>query len=253
MSHPLVIVENAVRYFMSQWLNGQQPYLNIKTHINGEIYVRSEVRCAGAKAHSQASLSQRKSGHYSRQRRRSRRSKKADHSVVPPACRDLAENPSTIQETVQDETLHNVGQITLHEDTNHLSKLSLKPVTSNLVKPNLTVCVQDPSSFTPEKPKLSSIRLDPISIPPSKSRLSNLSIQSVQNTSIPPKAVFHPAIIRASLSMFKKKPDSLTLEEVDKFNMFIKWKLQNGEPIEVDILYNPAGGNQNCLHCDRPT
>ena len=77
MSHPLVIVENAVRYFMSQWLNGQQPYLNIKTHINGEIYVRSEVRCAGAKAHSQASLSQRKSGHYSRQRRRSRRSKTA--------------------------------------------------------------------------------------------------------------------------------------------------------------------------------
>ena len=42
----------------------------------------------------------------------------------------------------------------------------------------------------------------------------------------------------ASLSMFKKKSDSLLLEEVNKFNMFIKWKLLNGEPIEEDILYN---------------
>ena len=91
------------------------------------------------------------------------------------------------------------------------------------------------------------------SIPSSKPQLSNLSVQSVQKTSIPPKAIFHPPIIRASLSTFKKKPDSLTAEEVNKFNLFIKWKFEYGEPIEEDIIYNPAGGNKNCLHYDLPT
>ena len=256
MSHPLVIVEHAVRYFMSQWLDGLQPSLNIQTHTNGEIHVRSEVNCAGVKSQSRAYL-QRKSGKYSRQRRRSRRIKTADHSAVQPACGHLEVTPLNIQETVEDDTLSDVGQIMMLKDTHHLSQLSLTPDTEptnpDLLKPELTVCVQHSSSFTPEKPQLSIIKLDQISIPPSKSRLSNLSIQSVQTTSIPPKAVFHPAIIRASLSMFQKKPDSLTPEEVNKFKLFIKWKLQNGEPIEEDILYNPAGGNQNCLHCDRPT
>ena len=123
----------------------------------------------------------------------------------------------------------------------------------NRAKSTLTVCIQDSWSHNPEKPKLTTTKLEPLSIPSSKARLSNLSIQPVQNTTIPPKTVYHPAIIRASLSMFKKKPDSLTAEEVNKFNLFLKWKLDNGEPVEEDILYNPAGGNTNCLHLDRPT
>ena len=53
--------------------------------------------------------------------------------------------------------------------------------------------------------------------------------------------------------MFRKKPDCLTAEEVDKFNSYINWKSQSGEPIEEDIIYNPAEGNKNCLHCDMPT
>ena len=119
--------------------------------------------------------------------------------------------------------------------------------------PSLTLCTNDSTSYVPDKPTLSIVNLESISIPPLRPRLSNLSIQSVQQTSIPPKHVYHPAIIRASLSMFRKKPDCLTAEEVDKFNSFINWKLKSGEPIEEDILYNPAGGNQNCLHCDLPT
>ena len=119
--------------------------------------------------------------------------------------------------------------------------------------PSLTLCTNDSTSYVPDKPTLSIVNLESISIPPLRPRLSNLSIQSVQQTSIPPKHVYHPAIIRASLSMFWKKPDCLTAEEVDKFNSFINWKLKSGEPIEEDILYNPAGGNQNCLHCDLTT
>ena len=80
-----------------------------------------------------------------------------------------------------------------------------------------------------------------------------LSVMSIQSTSIPPKPVYHPAIIRACLSMFDKKPDSLNTEETEKFLLYRNWKSQMGEPIEQEILYNPAGGNKNCLHCELPT
>ena len=150
MSHPLVIVEHAVRYFMSQWLDGLQPSLNINTHMNGEIHLRSEVNCAGVKSQLRAYLSKRKSGQYSRQRRRSRRIKTADQSVVKPASGQLEVTPLIIQETVEDDTLSDVGQIMMHgrslihEDTHHPSQLTLtldtEPANPDFVKPELTVC-----------------------------------------------------------------------------------------------------------------
>ena len=92
------------------------------------------------------------------------------------------------------------------------------------------------------KLKVSSLKLCP-----------KLVIQQVQTTSIPPKPMYHPAIIRACLSMFGKKPDALDPEETAKFVNYQTWKLQKGEPIEQEMLYNPAGGNQPCLHCNLPT
>ena len=53
--------------------------------------------------------------------------------------------------------------------------------------------------------------------------------------------------------MFSKKPQDLDAEEVQKFNAYRNWKQQNGETVETDILYNRAGGNENCLHCELPT
>ena len=80
-----------------------------------------------------------------------------------------------------------------------------------------------------------------------------LSICQVQTTSIPPKPVYHPAIIRACLSMFGKKPSELNNEEIGKFNEYRAWKKIKGEEIETDVLYNPASGNEPCLHCGHPT
>ena len=65
-----------------------------------------------------------------------------------------------------------------------------------------------------------------------------LVIQKVQTTSIPPKPVYHPGIIRACLSMFGKKPAELDSEETTKFMTYRNWKLHKGEPIEQEMLYD---------------
>ena len=107
-------------------------------------------------------------------------------------------------------------------------------------------------SYNQEPVSLSISGTTPINIEPASKR-NKLVIQQVQTTSIPPKPVYHPAIIRACLSMFGKKPAELDSEETARFMNYRNWKLHKGEPIEQEILYNPAGGNQPCLHCNLPT
>ena len=106
--------------------------------------------------------------------------------------------------------------------------------------------------YSKEPGSLSISRTTQINIEPNPKR-NKFVIQQVQITSIPPKPVYHPAIIRASLSMFGKKPAELNAEETAKFMAYRNWKLQKGEPIEQEMLYNPASGNQPCLHCNLPT
>ena len=104
-------------------------------------------------------------------------------------------------------------------------------------------------------PKMPSLTIAPpssISIKPEPKK-NRMTMTNVQSTSISPKTVYHPAIIRASLSMFLKKPGDLDPEENDKFLLYRNWKFQKGEQVEEDILYNTAGGNTNFLHCDLPT
>ena len=99
MAHPLVTVEHAVRYFITQWLNGQQPSLILKTHTNGEIFVRFEVKCAGVSVKNQerASLHHRKSGQFSRLRRRDRRSKSTNNSEIPATSLNLEDKTSKLK------------------------------------------------------------------------------------------------------------------------------------------------------------
>ena len=80
-----------------------------------------------------------------------------------------------------------------------------------------------------------------------------LSIDKAESTDIPPRRIYHPAVIRACLSMFRKKPGELNDEEIQKFNLYRAWKRENGEEIESDMVYNPASGNQPCLHCGHLT
>ena len=67
-------------------------------------------------------------------------------------------------------------------------------------------------SYNQEPVSLSSSRTTPINIEPDSKR-NKLVIQQVQTTSIPPKPVYHPAIIRACLSMFGKNLLNLILKK----------------------------------------
>ena len=106
------------------------------------------------------------------------------------------------------------------------------------------------TSYKPSKPTLSIYTCEPISV----TRIpKQLATQCVETTTVPPRPVYHPAIIRACLSMLSKKPPDLDPDEIAEFNQYRAWKCDNGEQIETDIIYNPGSGNQPCLHCGLPT
>ena len=87
---------------------------------------------------------------------------------------------------------------------------------------------------------------------PAAPRKPTLSTVCVSNVSIPPKKIFHPAIINATKAIYGKHPSELTLEETEKFNWYLEHKRNCGEPVESDIIYLPST-MRNCLHCDLPT
>ena len=80
----------------------------------------------------------------------------------------------------------------------------------------------------------------------------NLTIMRPTLTSIPPRTIYHPAVINACLSMHGKHPSDLNHDEVAKFNLYIQWKRERGEPIETDVVHCPSG-IRDCLHCGHPT
>ena len=79
-----------------------------------------------------------------------------------------------------------------------------------------------------------------------------LSIEKLSNISIPPKTIYHPAIINATKSFYGKHPSELSSEECEKFNWYLEHKRNSGEPVESDIIYLPSS-MRNCLHCDLPS
>ena len=68
----------------------------------------------------------------------------------------------------------------------------------------------------------------------------NLTISTNASISIPPRPVYHPAIINASQSFYMKHPSELTEEEIANFNVYLKWKQDAGEPVETDLIYLPS-------------
>ena len=82
--------------------------------------------------------------------------------------------------------------------------------------------------------------------------VKNFSIQKVQSTSIPPRGIYHPAIINACIAITGKHPSQLTAEEALKFNTYKEYKIQQGDPIEGSIIYLPSG-MKNCLQCGELT
>ena len=83
---------------------------------------------------------------------------------------------------------------------------------------------------------------------PLQSRKPILSTRQLTNISIPPKTIYHPAIINATKSFYGKHPSELSPEECEKFNWYLEQQHNRGEPVESDIIYLPSS-IRNCLHC----
>ena len=80
--------------------------------------------------------------------------------------------------------------------------------------------------------------------------VKKLSIQEVQSTSIPPRSIYHPAIINTCIAIIGKHPSQLTTEEAN--NTYREYKIQQGDPIERSIIYMPSD-MKNCLQCGELT
>ena len=110
--------------------------------------------------------------------------------------------------------------------------LKTKTTESSLAKRSLSMCAQTT-----------------IVIPPIITKQPNLTSVKLQEHNIRPKKIYHPCIINACDTMFKKHPDCLTKDEIEKFNKYRSWKSAIGDPIESNPIYLPIGGLRKCLIC----
>ena len=66
--------------------------------------------------------------------------------------------------------------------------------------------------------------------------------------SIPPRPVYHPAIVNACEAIFGRHPDDLTPEEYNRYNTFRRQQSQIGKPLEEQIINLPSGGMRSCVN-----
>jgi hypothetical protein len=107
--------------------------------------------------------------------------------------------------------------------------LKSKTTTPSVEKRSPSICPQMTISIPPEQPKLTTIKLEQIDIKPNK--------------------IYHPTILNACDTMFKKHPDQLSQEEIHQFNYYRNWKSEIGDPIEANPIYLHIGGLRKCLIC----
>ena len=95
-------------------------------------------------------------------------------------------------------------------------------VKSSDVPKSLSIYQQPSISIFPSalKPKLIATFQSSMDIPPTTQEKPKLQVVKTQSTSIPPRPIYHPAIINASDAMFSKHPSQLLPEEVVKFNAY---------------------------------
>ena len=98
--------------------------------------------------------------------------------------------------------------------------------------------------------KLSTTTLPSINLIPETPKLSTVRTSA---QSVSPRLIYHPAIINASLALHQKHPSQLSPEEIDKFNMYRRYKIDQGQPIEEELMYLPSGGLRNCMQCGHLT
>ena len=119
-------------------------------------------------------------------------------------------------------------------------------------KPKLSISPQQSISILPPKPNLDVNLLPNIDLPPIIQK-ANLEFLRLHPISIPPRTIYHPAIIIACHDMFAKHPSVLLPEEVDQFNCIRNHAQQAGKPFEAEERYLPSGGLRTCLNCRQLT
>ena len=229
MVHPLLVTEIAVRNFISQWYIGLRPSIQLTTNPDGSVTVTSKVsscnepkKCAVSPKYRR----HRRSGHDSRFRRKMKRIEKNQKNLI--------DDDSNF----------------VNNETNHImeeeSRISLSDP-SNSTQVDAAVQVASPTSdaFCEPVPCLQQP-------PRPASKKPNLIIMKTSSTSLPPRPIYHPAVINASKSMHGKHPSELNREEADKLKQYMKWKCDRGEPVETDVIHVPSD-MRDCLHCGYPT
>ena len=109
---------------------------------------------------------------------------------------------------------------------------SVKRMTKFLEKkPKLSKSHQQSVSILPSKPCLETMNLPDIDIPPIIQR-AELEFVRLCSISIPPRLIYHPAIVNACKAMFAKHPSALLPKEVDQFNFCRNHAIQVGESLE---------------------
>ena len=256
---PSIIIKQAVQFFLSQWYLGLRPSLVVNTGYYGDIFLSSEVKTC-QQPYQPSSFRRRRSGQQSRQRRSDKRtrarallanvSNKIDglEASTPAKPGDVERDPeplNSLEKLNEDSCEPIIGMYQISDlDDASIIDLDNASVESALMAVNVNAAVQAVPQFTDV-----SCQSDP-----NKPQFNPRSLSIVRNkaVSIPPKKIFHPAIINASKSRYGKHPSELSQEEIVQFNTYLKWKHDIGEPVQDDLIYLPSM-IRDCLHCGYPT
>ena len=230
MAHPIDVIDQAVRFFISQWCRGLQPSLKLVTKANGAV--RAFTGVISEQPEPLLNLRRNDSGINSRNKRRLKRrtiDQNKDRNLYVSSQSSQTSNLDILDNSVLDD----VAPTSIEEDyeclPNDHQTTSTEAAVQAVVVSTDVACGNNSSSLA-----------------------KNLSVATVQCTDIPPRRIYHPAIINASKAFYSKHPSELTHDEVQKFEFYLKWKCQNGEPVESDIVYLPSS-MRNCLHCGQLT
>ena len=141
MAHPLYAAEEAVKYFVVQWLSGLQPTLHLTTKPDGSISVKSAVESYPVQVKILSKTPRHRSGHSARLRRKKER--------------ESRRNPTS-------STITNVNVTAMIDNSTMTSyekpKLSMKNLESidispeespHLPKPKLSIVTQPTFSIQP--------------------------------------------------------------------------------------------------------
>ena len=237
MAHVPLVVKHAVSEFFSQWYAGLCPSLTLKTCQSGKVLVTSRVFMSmihnqpsfyNSEMHCNLRRRHKQSGRGSRRRRHKRR-KEARESTATSSVENTGD--SELDSGVVADLCPRENPLQWSEESASQSRLVSTAVQA-VCRSFDVACETVPDLPLNDKPVLSVAKCTPISIPP--------------------RQIYHPAIINACQAICDKHPSQVTKDEADKFNFYLEQKRKMGQPVESDLIYLPTS-MRNCLHCGHLT